>query len=341
MLRKALLLPLLAAPFLTLAALGRPTIAVNDHVRYLHIGVEASEAREFDVAAALSALLSRPPGLPACIEGRACGVPGLVALTQSQPNRAALIQALIDGRLETALVPADRVYAARCHAAVGAPSTALAIIGEVYSETLHVLVRAGSGLSGVAALGGRRVAVGQPGSDDRRLADRILAAHGLRPKDVIRVEVGGDAALLALADGRIDALFRIAVAPDPAIATAIGAGAKLVPVVDERGGLSGLHPFGAPGQIKADLYGNGQDDVATLTQPVVWVAGPALPRDLAGSLAAAFINGANRASLAEAAPDVELLRPAARRISAPLHPEAGRHYEIAPIAIACPARAPR
>lgn len=339
--RKALFLPLLLVPFLALAALGRPTANVEERVRYLRIGVDASGERGFDVGAALAAMLSRPPGLPACAADRACGVPGLVALAQSQPSRHDIVAAVTDGRVETGLAPADQVYAARCFPAAGTKPADLTIIGEIYNEALHALVRAETGLTGIAQLRGRRVAMGIAGSDERRLAERMLAAHGLRMQDVKRVEIGGDAAVLALADGRIDALFRIAAAPDPSIAMAISAGARLVPVADDGGRLSGLHPFGAPGLIQADTYGEGHPAVSTLMQPVVWVAGPALSPDLAGQLVAALANKPNRTALTRGGPHVELLRPAALRMSAPLHPAAGLRYGVDPIAMACPARSPR
>lgn len=336
------LIPLLAVPLLALVAFGRAPANTGTSVRYLRIAADPSGERGFDVGAALASILSRPPGMPACADDRACGVPGLVALAQSLPDRRDIVEAVASGAVETGLAPADRIYAARCLPAPGARPADLTILGEIYNEALHVLVRPETGLTDIAQLKGRRVAIGVPGSDERRLAERILSAYGLRRQQVRGVEIGGEAAALALADGRIDALFRIAATPDPVSAMAVTAGARLLPVTgDPAGRLSGLHPFGTPGQIAAGTYDDGQRDIPTMMQPVAWIAGPALDPALAAQLTAALASRANREALHRQDPDMVLLRPAAFRMSAPLHPAAGTRYGVDPIAMACPGQKPR
>ncbi|WP_416571340.1 TAXI family TRAP transporter solute-binding subunit [Niveispirillum sp. KHB5.9] len=329
-------------PVMALAALGRAPANTESAARYLRIAADPSGERGFDVGAALASMLSRPPGMPACADDRACGVPGLVALTQSLPDRRDIVEAVASGAVETGLAPADRIYAARCLPAPGAKPADLVILGEIYSEALHVLVRGDAKLTDIDQLKGKRVAVGAAGSDERRLAERILSAHGLRRQQVRAVEIGGEQAALALADGRIDALFRIAATPDPVSAMAVSAGARLLPVTgDAAGRLSGLHPFGAPGQISAGTYGADQADVATMMQPVAWIAGPGLDPVLAAKLTAALASRANRDALHRQDPDMVLLRPVAFRMSAPLHPAAGTRYGVDPIAMACPGQKPR
>ncbi|MBJ7417515.1 MAG: TAXI family TRAP transporter solute-binding subunit [Niveispirillum sp.] len=337
------LIPLLAVPLAALVALGRAPAGVDASARYLRIAADPSGERGFDVGSALASILSRPPGMPACNDDdRACGVQGLVALTQSLPDRRDIVEAVASGAVETGLAPADRIYAARCFPAPGARPAELTILGEIYNESLHVLVRAETGLTDIAQLKGRRVAIGVAGSDERRLAERILSAYGLRRQQVRAVEIGGEQAALALADGRVDALFRIAAAPDPVVAMAVTAGARLLPVTgDPAGRLSGLHPFGTPGAIAAGTYGPDQGEVATMMQPVAWIAGPSLDPKLAAQLTAALASRANREALHRQDPDMVLLRPAAFRMSAPLHPAAGTRYGVDPIAMACPGQKPR
>lgn len=334
--------PLLATPLAALIALGHAPANTPSSVRYLRIAADPSGERGFDVGSALAAMLSRPPGMPACADDRACGVPGLVAMAQSLPDRGDIVAAVASGAMETGLAPADRIYAARCLPVPGRRAADLTILGEIYNEALHVLVRAETGLTGVAQLKGRRVALGAAGSDERRLAERVLSAYGLRRQDVRGMEIGGEQAALALADGRIDALFRIAVTPDPVAAMAMTAGARLLPVTgDPAGRLSGLHPFGGPGQVAAGVYGPDQPDIPTLMQPVAWIAGPALDPRLASHLTAALASHPNREAMHRQDPDMALLRPAAFRMSAPLHPSAGTRYGVTPVAMACPAQKPR
>lgn len=337
------LIPLLAVPVATFAALGRAPAGAEISVRYLRIAADPSGGRGFDAGSALASILSRPPGLPACNSyDRACGVPGLVALAQSLPDRRDVVEAVAAGAVETALAPADHIYAARCFPAPGTKPAELSILGEIYNEPLHILVRAETGLTQVPQLKGRRVAIGAAGSAERRLADHVLSAYGLRRQDVRGVDLAGEAAALALSDGRIDAMFRIAATPDPVIAMAVTAGARLLPVTGEPAGrLSGLHPFGMAGTIAAGTYGPDQDEVTTMMQPVAWIAGPALDGGLAGQLTAALDNAPNREALHRQDPDMVLLRPAAFRMSAPLHPAAETRYGVDPIIMACPGQKPR
>lgn len=339
---KYVILPLLAVPFAALMVLGRAPAGTEPPTRYLRIAADASGETGFDVGTALAAMLSRPTGMPACDDDRACGVPGLVALTQSAADRGDIVRDVAEGRIETGLAPADLIYAARCQPAPGSAPADLTILGEIYNEALHVLVRAETDLARIDQLKGRRVAIGAAGTAERLLADRILSAHGLRRRDLRAVEIGGAEAVAALNDGRIDALFRIAATPDPSITEAVAAGARLIPVTGEAAGrLSGLHPFGAPGHIAAGTYGPDQPDIVTMMQPVAWIAGPALDPVLAASLVEALARRSNRDALFRRNPDMGLVRPVALRMSAPLHPAAGSRYGIDPIAMACPGQKPR
>lgn len=340
----ALIFPL-ALPLAALAVLARPPAESDvNHTRYLRIAVDPSGERGFDVGAALAAMLSRPPGLPACLDdGRPCGVSGLVALAQSQPERTDILGAVARGEIETGLAPADRVYAARCQPTQGVPPAELSVIGEIYNEALHIVAR--TRIDDVAGLKGKRVAIGAPGSDERRLAERVLSAYGLTLRQVRGVDLGGAVALAALADGRIDALFRIAAVPDAGIADlAAGAveGLHLLPVTGEAASrLSGLHPFGSTGQIADGAY-EGLEGVPTLMQPIVWVAGPALPAGLAPKLARALASRPNREAMVRGDRGFTLLRPVALRMPAPLHPGLeGIYAEPAPIVMACPRGGPR
>lgn len=337
-----LILPLCLPLVVGLAALARAPAEPDLVVRYLRIGVVEAGERGFDMGASLAAMLSRPPGMPTCADDRACGIPGLVALAQAQARSADIVADVAAGRIETGLAPADRVYDARCQSAK--PDN-ITIIGEMYDEALHILVRADAGADSVAGLKGKRVAIGPAGSPARLLADRTLSAHGLRRQDIRAVELAGDEALAALADGRLDALFRIAAVPDAALAALTARtdapDLHLLPVVgDAAGRLSGLHPFGSVGHIDDGVY-PGLKGVDTLMQPVVWIAGPAVDKDLARALGRALTSKPNRAALQGGERDLTLLRPVALRMSAPLHPGLDGFYRVDPITMACPRGGPR
>lgn len=319
------------------AALWRVPDVPAAEVRYLRIAAGPTGTLGFQTGTALAGVLSRPPGLPPCRPGEACGVPGLVALAQSLPVQGDIAAAVAGGKVETGIATADAVHAARCPADPAAKPANLTLLGDLYGETLHVLVRPGLDVTGVEGLKGRRVAIGKAATAERRLADRLLTAHGLRRRDVRAQELSGDDALAALAEGKVDALFRIAAVPDPKVAELAAAQkAVLLPVAGEAAGrLSALHPFSGPGKIPAGTYGEA-GAVETLDQPVVWVAGPDLPASLAGPMAEALAAKANRVLLTEGdTASLTMEQPVPARPVAPLHPGAAAAYGRDPVAMPC------
>lgn len=94
------------------------------------------------------------------------------------------------------------------------PYPQLRVLASLYPEPVHVLVRGSEPIRDIAALRGKRVNLGQPGSASRDTALAVLAAHGLRPEDL------GEAASLDLAqalaamrDGQLDGLIQVIGAP--------------------------------------------------------------------------------------------------------------------------------
>jgi TRAP transporter TAXI family solute receptor len=133
------------------------------------------------------------------------------------------LRLLREGRVDIALSQGDAALAAYrgegIFAASG-PYPELRAIGSLYPEALHVVVRADSGVDSPAALRGRRVAVGVPGSAARATALAVLDAHGLTPP---AVELGAyplGAALVALRDREVDAVVTVIGIPADSIRVA-------------------------------------------------------------------------------------------------------------------------
>lgn len=322
-----------------LALWAVPTVPAAE-MRYLRIAAGPANSSAFAGATALAAVVTRPPGLPPCPTGDACGVPGVVALAQSLATSDAILDAVASGTMDTGLLPANAVYGARCPLPGAAPRK-LAVLGAVYDEALHVVARRDADLATPEDMRGKRVAVGVAGSEDRRLADRLLTAYGLKRRDVRLVELGGDAALAALAEGRVDVVPRIAAWPDPRVLAVVERGdGMLLPVEGlpaER--LRDIAPFDRTGAIPAEAYGGGA--VATVMQPVLWVAGPRMPDAQAAALAGALARPANLAAMAKG----ELGLPFARapleavRIAAPPHPGTQQLRASTAAVMECPAAA--
>lgn len=337
MLRHALrIVPLILIAVLAVLAWRVPGVPAAE-IRYVRIGAGAANTVSFQGGAALASALTRPPGMPPCADGQPCGVTGVVALTQSLDSSQDIIRAVATGSLETGLAPAQMVFGARCPSRAEDPRADLAILGDFYAEALHVLVRPDLGIASVADIRGHRVAVGDTGSETRRLADRMLMAHGLRRADIRMVPVAKGDAIAAMARGEVDVLFRISSWPDADVADLMAAGAAALLPVTGAGAdaLMGMHPFAGPGRIPAGLYGEA-GEVETLLQPVVWFSRPDLPPALAASLAEALARPANRLLLAGRDEELQVVEAAGPRLGAPLHPGAAAAYGAAGQVLPCP-----
>ena len=93
------------------------------------------------------------------------------------------IRLLRDGKVSLALAQGDVALQAyegtRQLRRRRAPTRTLRAIGSLYPEPVHVLVRADGGITSMADLAGKRVAIGVQGSASRTTALRVLRAHGL------------------------------------------------------------------------------------------------------------------------------------------------------------------
>jgi len=85
----------------------------------------------------------------------------------------------------------------------------LASLGSLYYEPMWLFYRKELALDTVTSLHGCRVAVGEPGSGTRAVAQYLLAANGLLKDDsgISLIDVGGEEAVALLRDGGADAAF--------------------------------------------------------------------------------------------------------------------------------------
>jgi TRAP transporter TAXI family solute receptor len=85
---------------------------------------------------------------------------------------------------------------------------AVRTLASLYSNYLHIVVLAGSGINSVVDLKGKRVSTGAPGSGTEIKGLRVMEAYGLSPKDLRSQEKLGVAESVgALKDRKIDAFI--------------------------------------------------------------------------------------------------------------------------------------
>lgn len=139
----------------------------------------------------------------------------VVSTGGSQAN----IEMIEDGAAHMAIVQNDVAnYACDGVNGFDSPVTSFSAIGTVYTEVCQIVARKDSGITSVADLKGKTVAVGDVGSGIYYNAQQILAAAGLDIDNDINVVTAsfGDSSE-RLKDGTIDAAFIVAGTPTPAV----------------------------------------------------------------------------------------------------------------------------
>lgn len=149
---------------------------------------------------------------------------------------------------------------------------ALAVL---YEAPAQLMVRAGSNITSVQDLVGRRIAVGGIGSGAAAAAQRYFTGLGLW--DRIRPEFTGyQDAISALAHNYVDAIWVFAGLPNPTVSQA----ARSYPIrlldlaeAAEQAELFAQYPFFTRTRIPAGIYSGINEPVETIGDFAVWVAG--------------------------------------------------------------------
>lgn len=93
----------------------------------------------------------------------------------------------------------------------------LVSLGSFYVEPLWVFYRGKQTLNRLTQLQGKRVAIGPPGSGTRALATELLQANGVDAGAAELLPLGGLDAVVALSQGKVDAVFVVGPAQSSAV----------------------------------------------------------------------------------------------------------------------------
>lgn len=98
---------------------------------------------------------------------------------------------------------------------------ALVMLASLYYEPLWIFVRRGERIDALAALVGKRIAMGMPGSGTDALATPLLAASGVSSANATLLRMPADRAQRALKSGDVDVSLIVGGARAPAILAAL------------------------------------------------------------------------------------------------------------------------
>ncbi|MGH6883392.1 MAG: TAXI family TRAP transporter solute-binding subunit [Hypericibacter sp.] len=315
---------------LCLMALTGPLQAQD--LRYFRIGTGAPETSYFPIGGVIASAVSNPPGARDCNQGGSCGVPGLIALAQTTNGSIDNLTQIAAGNLDSGLCQADIAAAA----ATGLPPfdggraiPGLRAIANLYQEGVHVVVHADVSIDSVADLKGRRVAIGEKGSDAMVTSLLVLGAYGLTEKRIKPAYLDLADATKKFAAREIDAIITVGSYPIPALVDlASETPIKLVALNDDQASaLREANPYLTVDLIPAGAY-DGVGSTVTLGIGALWVVDEKLDAELVYELTRALWHKSTRRLLDQAGPVGQKIKldAALLRLPIPLHPGAARYY---------------
>lgn len=203
-------------------------------------------------------------------------------------------------------------------------------IANLYPESVHVVVKKGSGIKSIADLKGKRISIDEPGSGTIINAKAILAAYGIKDGDYKAENLKTAPSAEKLKDGGLDAFFVTAGYPTAAVTELVStAGAEILPI--DGAGAEALRKdfaFFAVDEIPANTYKD-IGAVKTVSVGAQWVTSSAVSADLVYAITKATWSDKTRALLDNGhAKGKAIVRAnAITGLGAPLHDGAARFYK--------------
>jgi uncharacterized protein len=319
---------LLAGAF-ALAALP----ARGEEITYFRIVTGGTVGTYFPIGGLIANALSNPPGSRPCDEGGSCGVPGLVAMSVASNGSVANVSAIGSGAAQSGFVQSDIAYWAYSGTGIydgRAKVDSLRAIANLFPESVHLVVRKGSGIKSVRDLRGKRVSLDEPGSGTLVDARLVLAAYGIGEQELKAQYLPAQHVADSFRDGGLDAFFSVSGWPQSSIidlATTVGI--DLVPIDGpEAASLLKHYSFFSADEIPDEAY-KGVSGVRTIGVHALWLTSTRQPAPLVYQLTATLWNASTRKLLdsGHVKGQVIRLQSALTGVGIPLHEGAEKFYK--------------
>ncbi len=309
--------------------------AAEGGLTFFRIGTGPTATTSYALGTAISAGISKPPRSPACDEAKVCGVPGLIAVALSTESGFAAVRSMLDGDLESAIVPSDIAFWAYTGGGPFSdlfPVEDLRVIANLISFVLYIVVDADSGIEGIGDLAGKKVSLGTEGSGTVSTAINALDVYGITLDQIDESFLKPGPAADALAAGQIDAFFHVGAVPDQVIKDL----QREVPLrflsidASELERLYNQYPFITAAEIPAGFYGM-SSATTSISISAKWVTLARQPEDLIRKITRALWRGDARRIFERNTPDAKFADETrgAWSIGIPLHPGATLYYKDA------------
>ena len=305
---------------LAVAALALAAITGANAQQFFRIGTGGTAGTYYPVGGMIANAVSQP--------GK------IIATAAATNGSVANVNGIAGGSLESGFSQSDVATWAQKGTGIfeGKPNVpGLRMIANLYPETIHVVVKKGSGIKAIQDLKGKRVALDEPGSGTLINARLVLAAYGIQETDIkpeyIKPNQAGD----KMKDGSLDAFFFTGGAPAGAIAelASSGSGIELLPIDGPQAqGLRMASPFFANDSIPADTY-KGVAAVNTLAVGAQWVTLDKVDAETVYQITKSLFSDATQKTLQSGHPKGKMitLKNAVQGVGIPYHPGAERFYK--------------
>lgn len=242
-------------------------------VRIFSIATGGVAGTYYPVGGMLADVISQPPGARPCDRGGSCGVPNLIAIASASDGSVANVRAVSEGSVDSGFAQSDVAHDAfvgQGHFAETGAVDELRLIASLYFEHAHVVAK---DADSIADLQGRRISIDNDGSGTQRVAQLLLAAHGLGADNFVAHKVKPSQAIEMMRKDELDAFVIVAGSPTASVEEAVrDLGARVLPLEQDavRGMLS-EHPFFADTRIPPDSYPGQVEPVSTVGVVAQWI----------------------------------------------------------------------
>jgi TRAP transporter TAXI family solute receptor len=225
----------------------------------------------------------------------------IVATAQASNGSVANVTGIAGGAMESGFSQADVATWAQKGTGIfeGRPNVpGLRLIANLYPESLHVVVKKGSGIKTVADLKGKRVALDEPGSGTLVNARALLGIYGVTEKDIKPEYLKQVQCAEKLKDGSLDGYFQTTGYPQGTLSElAATNGFELVPIDGaQRDKILAQYKFFAKDNIPDGAYKDvkGVDTIAVGAQ---WITSSKQSADLVYEITKALWSDKTRTAL--------------------------------------------
>lgn len=235
-------------------------------------------------------------------------VPGMNATAQSTGASVANINMIKDGQVDMAIVQNDiAYYAINGTDMFDTKFDGLRGIASLYPETCQFVTTEDSGITSIADLKGKKVAVGAAGSGVEGNVRQILKVYGITYDDIDAKFLSFAEGASALKDGSVDVACLTAGYPTASVQdVASMKKIRILPIADEKiEALVKDYPFYTPTVIPAGSYQGFDEDVKTVSVMAILVASDKVSEETGYKITKAIFSNLDK---------IKAVHPAAERI---------------------------